>query len=75
MASHNFSSIKSPLKFDDLNFPIWKVKMTLFLKSLGSRLAKVVTKKFVEPHGDEDTWSKVTGKDYDANVKAQYALT
>jgi len=25
MASHDFSSIKSPPKFDGLNFPIWKV--------------------------------------------------
>jgi len=27
--------------------------MTLFLKSLWFRVAKVVTKEFVEPHGDE----------------------
>jgi len=24
-------NIKTPLKFDGLNFPIWKVKMTVFL--------------------------------------------
>jgi len=64
MASHDFSSIKSPRKFDGLNFPIWKAKMTLFLMSLGYRVTKVVTREFVEPHGDEDTWSKVTAKDY-----------
>ena len=75
MASHNFSSTKSPLKFDRLNFPSWKVKMNLFLKSLGVRVAKVITKEFVEPHGDEDTWSEATTKDYEANAKAQYALT
>jgi len=34
MASHDFSSIKSPPKFDGLNFSISKVKMNLFLKSL-----------------------------------------
>jgi len=32
-------NIKSPLKFDGLNFAIWKVKMTVFLQSLGSHVA------------------------------------
>jgi len=75
MASHDFSSIKSPPKFDGLNFPIWKVKMNLFLKSLEVIVAKAITKKFIEPHGDEDTWSRATAKDYEANAKVQYALT
>ena len=70
MASHDFSSIKSPSKFDGLNFPIWKVKMTLFLKSLGFRIAKDITKEFVESHGDEDSWSEATVKDYEANAMA-----
>ena len=48
--------------------------MTLFLKSLRARVANVITKKFVEPHGNEDTWSKATAKDYEADPKAQYAL-
>ena len=48
--------------------------MNLFLKSLGVRVAKAIAKKFVEPHGDEDTWSEATPKDYEANAKAQYAL-
>jgi len=64
MASHDFSSIKFPSKFDGLNFPIWKVKMNIFLKSLGVRVAKAITKEFVEAHGDEDTWSEATAKDY-----------
>ena len=75
MASLNFSGIKSPPKFDGLNFPIWKVKMNLFLKSLGVRVAKIITKEFVEHHGDEDTWSEETAKDYKANAKTQYAHT
>jgi len=75
MASKDFSSIKSALKFNGLNFSIWKVKITLFLKSLGFRVAKAVTKEFVEPHGDEDIWSEATAKNYEANVKAQYART
>ena len=49
--------------------------MTLFLKYLGFRVTKVVTKEFVESHGDENTWSKATTKDYEAYAKAQYALT
>jgi len=49
--------------------------MNLLLKSPGVRVAKAITKEFVEPHGDEDTWSDSTAKDYEANVKAQYALT
>jgi len=51
--------IKTPPKFDGLNFPIWKVKMTIFLQSLGSRVAKTVTKPFTVPIGDEDTWSDI----------------
>jgi len=63
MTSHDFSSIKSPPKFEGLNFSIWKVIVTLFLKSLGVRVAKTITKEFVEPHGDEDTWSEAIAKD------------
>ena len=70
MASHDFSSIKSLPKFDGLDFPIWKVKMTLFLKSLGVRVAKAITKEFVEPRGDDNTRSEATVKDYKANAKA-----
>ena len=69
MASVDFSSIKSPPKFDGLNFPIWKVKMNLFLKSLWVRVTKSITKEFVEPHDDEDTWSEATAKDYEANAR------
>jgi len=75
MALLDFSSIKSLPKFDGLNFPIWKVKMNLFLKSLGVRVTKFITKEFVEPHDDESTWSEATAKDYEANARAQYALT
>jgi len=42
-------SIDCPPNFDGLNFPIWKVKMSLFLRSQGSRVAKAFTKEFVEP--------------------------
>ena len=54
--------IKTSLKFDGLNFPIWKVKMTVFLQSLESRIAKAVTKPFSAPLDDEDTWSDIATK-------------
>jgi len=66
--------IKTLPKFDVLNFPMWKVKMTIFLQSLGSRVAKAVTKPFSAPLGDEDTWSDIATKEFDANARAHYAL-
>ena len=66
--------IKTPPKFDGLNFPIWKVKMTVFLQSLGSLVAKAVTKPFSAPLGDESTWSEHETKEFDANARAHYAL-
>jgi len=65
---------KFSLNFDGLNYPIWKVMMSLFLKSQGSRVAKAITKKFAEPDSDEDTWFDSTVKEYEANTKASYAL-
>ena len=66
--------IRTPPKFDGLNFLIWKIKMTVFLQSLGSRVAKAVTKPFSAPTGDEDTWSDIASKEYEANAKTQNAL-
>jgi len=66
--------IKTPPKFNGLNFPIWKVKMTVFLKFLGSRVAKVVNKPFNIPIGDKNTWSGITTKEFDANAKAYSEL-
>ena len=43
--------------------------MTLFLKSIGVRVAKSITKEFVEPLSDENTWSEATAKDYEVNAK------
>ena len=48
-------NVKIPPNFDGLKFFIWKVKMTVFLQSLGSRVAKAITKPFVIPSDDEDT--------------------
>ena len=49
--------------------------MNFVLKSLGVRVAKAITKKFIEPRSDDDTQSEATAKDYEVNAKAQYALT
>ena len=48
--------------------------MTVFLQSLGSRVAKAETKPFSAPLGDEDTWSNIATKEFDANARAHYAL-
>ena len=66
--------IKTPPKFNSLNFPIWEIKVTVFLQSLGSWVTKAVTKPFSVPTGDEDTWSDIATKEFDANAKAHYVL-
>ena len=48
--------------------------MTVFLQSLGRQVAKVVSKPFSVPTGDEDTWSDIATKEFDVNSKAHYAL-
>ena len=48
--------------------------MIVFLQSLGSRVAKAVTKLFYVPDGDEDTCSEIATKKFDANTKVHYAL-
>ena len=66
MASLDFSWVELP-HLEGQNEPI--------PKSLGVRVFKSITKEFVEPHDDESTLSKATAKDYEANTRAQYALT
>ena len=39
------------------------------MQSLGSRAAKAVTKPFSVPIGDEDTWSNIATKEFDANAE------
>jgi len=46
----------------------------VFLQFLGSRVAKTVTKPFSVPIGDEDTWSNIAAREFDANAKAHNAL-
>ena len=53
-------NIKTPPKFDGLNFPIWKVRMTIFLQSLGSLVAKSLTKPYVAPNEDAVSYTHLT---------------
>ena len=64
------SNIYCPLNFDGLNFPIWKVKMTFFLQSLGSHVSKIISKPFVCPEGDKNSWFEIIVKTYDVNSTA-----
>jgi len=48
--------------------------MTVFSQSLESHVAKAITKPFVIPVGDEDTWSNITVKEFKPNAKSHYAL-
>ena len=48
--------------------------MTVFLQSLGNRIAKAVTKPFSIPTGDKDTCSDIASKEFDSNTKAHNAL-
>jgi len=66
--------IKTSSKFDGLNFPIWKVKMTIFLQFLESQVSKAVTKPLIVSISDESTWSDISTKEFDVNAKAHYAL-
>ena len=50
--------------------------ITVFLQSLRSRVAKAGTKPFSVPYGDEDTWSNIATKEFDAdgNANVHYIL-
>jgi len=48
--------------------------MTVFLQSLGSKVAKAMTKPFSVPISNENTWSDIATKEFDTNSKAHYAL-
>ena len=54
-----------------LTFPYGKLRWPC---SLESQVAKAVTKLFSVPDADEDTWSEIATKEFDANVRAHYVL-
>jgi hypothetical protein len=63
-------NIKVPPKFTGINFPIWKIKMSVFLKSLGRDIHLAIENEFKEPKEFDDAALKA----YEANAKATYAL-
>ena len=67
------NNVKTPPKFG-LNFSIWKVKMIVFLHSLGSRVAKAIIKPFVVPDGDKDTWTDITAKEFEAMPYCKHSM-
>ena len=51
-----------------------KINMAVFLNSFYSHVSKVISKLFICPEGDEDSWFEITVKDYNAHSKVHYAL-
>ena len=68
--THESFGVRVPPHFDGLNFPVWKIKMSVFLKSLGRDVFLSIGKEFIEPKD----WDENLNKVYDANTKATYAL-
>ena len=75
MASHgNNFSVWSPLRLDSLNFPIWKIKMKVFLKSVGRDVLLSVEKDFKESGHMTDLWPENISKEFKANAALMIAL-
>jgi len=74
MAYSGKSSIYCLPKLDRLNFSIWKVKMTVFLNFLGSRLAKAICKHLFVPRVIKTHVTKLPLRNIFANSKAHYSL-
>ena len=68
--SHNSFSVRVPPRFDGVNFPVWKIKMGVFLKSQSRDVFLAIGTNFVEPKVWDDTYTKA----FEANAKATYAL-
>ena len=63
-------NIKVPPKFNGINFPIWKIKMSVFLKFLGRDIHLAIENEYNDP----TAFDEATLKAYEANAKATYAL-
>ena len=63
-------SVRIPPRFDGVNFLVWKIKMTVFLKSLGRDIFLAIGTNFVEP----EVWVDTCTKAFEANAKVTYAL-
>jgi len=69
-SSHDSFNIRAPPRFDGVNFPVWKIKMSVFLKSMGRDVFLAIGTNFIEP----EVWADTYTKTYEANAKATYAL-
>jgi len=51
MMTHSYDSfsVRVPPRFDGVNFPVWKIKMSVFLKSLGRDIFLPIGNEFKEP--------------------------
>lgn len=63
-------NIKVPPKFNGINFSIWKIKMSVFLKSLGRDIYFAIERKYIELKEFDERTSRA----YEANAKTTYAL-
>ena len=70
MSSGDNFNIKVPPRFSGINFPIWKIKMSVFLKSLGRDIHLAIENEFKDPKEFDEAALKA----YEANAKATYAL-
>jgi len=67
---HESFSVRVPPRFDGVNFPVWKIKMSVFLKSLGRDIFLAIGNEFKEPKVWDDSFTIA----FEANAKATYAL-
>ena len=68
--THESFSVRVPPRFDGVNFPVWKIKMSVFLKSLGRVIFLDIGNEFKEPKVWDDSFTIA----FEANAKATYAL-
>ena len=69
----NFN-VKILSRFDGLNFPLWKIKMKVFLNSLGMDVSLFIEIDFKEFNYVTDPWYENISKAYKTNAMVTYAL-
>ena len=68
--THESFSVRVSSWFDGVNFPVWKIKMSVFLKSLGRDIFLAIGNEYKEPK----VWDNSFTIAFEANAKATYAL-
>ena len=75
MTSHGDSfNVRSRPKFDRFNFSLWKLKMKVFLKSLGRNAFLSMEKEFKEFDHVTDHLPENVFKAFEVNAREIYAL-